>query len=116
MLPRLIEQSLDFPDVTQVRADRNSSPPQFLNFLNGLLRLALRTPVMNYYIRALFGQTQPHRASEPLGRTGNKCHLTLHGKVHGQRKYHDLPVNTSRAARVLQTDKRELPNTARFQW
>ncbi len=95
MFPGIVEQSLDFPDATQVRPNVHRSPPELLNFLNAILRLALRTPVMNHHVRAFFRQPQRHRAPQSFPRACNKGDFTFErpsfspsGVRHGPRRYH----------------------------
>ena len=72
MFARLIEQTLDFPHAAEVRPNGNAAPPELLNFLDSILRLRLRTPVMNHHIRALFRQPHRHRTSQALSRARNQ--------------------------------------------
>jgi len=105
MFPRIVEQSLDFPDATQVRPNGHRSPPAFFNFLDGIFGLSLRIPVMDHHVRAFFRQPQRHRAPQSLPRPRHQSDLPSKrlafspGSLrHGSRRYHS-PTRAKENAR-----------------
>src|SRR5205085_2704857 len=95
----LVNQALDFVYAAKIGSKGNSPLAKFFYFLDGILSLRLRSPVMDGNIRALFGKSQRHSTAQALRRTCNQGHLALQRKAHAQRKYHD--TNTLARARQL---------------